>query len=237
MFYEVVKELGIKYLVHTSSPSVVFDGTDQEGLDEKAPFAKSYLSHYPSTKAMAEKLVLAANSADLSTVALRPHLIWGPGDNHIAPRLLKMGRNGRLRLIGKVDKLVDTIYIDNAVDAHILAMEGLMKEEPISGKAYFITNQEPILASKFVNGILKAGKVPEITKRIPANIAYGVGAVCEMIYKVMGIKSDPPMTRFVARQLSTAHWYDTKAAKQELGYIAKVSIDEGFKRLGKSLGP
>ena len=137
---------GVRRLVYTSSPSVVFDGRDMEGVDESVPYPAHYEAHYPQTKAEAERLVLAANGPDLATVALRPHLIWGPGDNHLVPRILARGRAGRLRRIGRANKLIDSIYIDNAADAHLLAADRLAPGSPVAGKAYFISNGEPIAA-------------------------------------------------------------------------------------------
>ncbi|MEE8169900.1 MAG: NAD-dependent epimerase/dehydratase family protein, partial [Phycisphaerae bacterium] len=135
---------GAPRLVYTSSPSVVFDGRDMEGVDERAPYPSKYHAHYPRTKAHAERTVLAANSDKLATVALRPHLIWGPRDNHLVPRIIARGRAGRLRRIGRENKLIDSVYIDNAAAAHLLAAERLSPGSPIAGGAYFITNGEPM---------------------------------------------------------------------------------------------
>jgi nucleoside-diphosphate-sugar epimerase len=229
------KALQVRKLIYTSSPSVVFNGRDQEGIDESAAIPKSFLAHYPSTKALAEKEVLSANSPELVTVSLRPHLIWGPNDNHLIPRLIRMAKQNKLRFVGLEDKLVDSVYIDNAVDAHIIALEKLSPTSVIAGRAFFITNQEPVPMSYLINGILNAAKLPAVTRRIPAPVAFGLGALLEAIYSVFSLPGEPRMTRFVARQLSTAHWYNDQAAKGCLGYTPKISLAQGLKLLGNSL--
>jgi nucleoside-diphosphate-sugar epimerase len=232
---EACIEHRVRKLVFTSSPSVTFAGEHQEGVDERAPIAGTFLSSYPETKAEAERHVLAANGPELATVALRPHLIFGPGDPHIAPRMIDRAKAGRLRIVGTGRTLVDMTYVDNAADAHILAAERLEPGSPIAGKAYFITNGEPWPIADLVNGILRAGGLPPVTKHISTGAAYNIGAVLEPIWRLFGLAGEPPMTRFVARQLGTAHWFDIAAARRDLGYDPKVSIDEGMERLRQSL--
>ncbi|MCB9638556.1 MAG: NAD-dependent epimerase/dehydratase family protein [Myxococcales bacterium] len=226
---------GIRHLIYTSSPSVIFDGKDMEGVDESVPYPQHADAFYPSTKALAEQEVLKANSDTLRTVALRPHLIWGPGDPHLAPRLLKRAKQGRLRRIGDRDPLVDTVYVENAADAHILAAKSLLGDGAAAGKAYFITNDEPIGAWTMIDKILAAGGLPPLKKKISAKAAYRLGAILEGVYRFLRIKSEPPMTRFVAKELSTAHWFDISAAKRDLHYQPKVSIEEGLQHLAASL--
>ncbi|HEY4261518.1 MAG TPA: NAD-dependent epimerase/dehydratase family protein, partial [Schlesneria sp.] len=227
----------IPKLVYTSSPSVVFSGSDEAGINESAPYPHSYLTHYPKTKAIAERGVLAANGERLanggllSTVALRPHLIWGPGDNHLVPRLIERARTGKLRRVGSGKNLVDTVYIDNAAEAHILAAQKLEPGSPVAGKAYFITNGEPVPLWDLINRMLACANLPPVKKHISANAAYMVGAILEAVYKITGRRDEPPMTRFVARQLATAHWFDISAARNDFGYAPAVTIDEGLKRL------
>jgi 2-alkyl-3-oxoalkanoate reductase len=222
---------GISRLVYTSSPSVAFTGRDMEGVNESVPYPQHFEAHYPKTKAIAERAVLEANGPKLATVALRPHLIWGPGDNHLVPRILKRGRAGKLRRIGTVPKLIDTIYIDNAADAHLLAADRLAPGSAIAGKAYFLSQGEPIPLWDMVNRILAAGGVAPVTRSVPVSLAYLAGWFYEVLYGVLRWADEPPMTRFVARELSTAHWFDITAAKRDLGYEAKVSLDEGLRRL------
>lgn len=228
--------LGIPKLVYTSSPSVVHPGHGGlEGADESIPYPEHFLAEYPRTKAIAEKMALAANSPTLSTVSLRPHLIWGPGDPHFVPRLVSRARSGRLRLIGSADPMVDTVYVDNAAHAHLLALDKLTPDSPIAGKAYFITQDEPVTVSRFLNGIIQAAGLPPVTRRIPAGLAMLIGGALESIYRGLNLPGEPQMTRFLAHQLSTPHWFDISAAKRDLGYVPEVSFDQGLERLAESL--
>ena len=222
-------------LVYTSSPSVVFDGSDMEGVDESVPYPARYHSFYPQTKAQAEQLVLAANDAGLATVALRPHLIWGPEDNHLVPRILERGKKGALRKLGRRPCLVDTIYIDNAAEAHLQAAEHLAAGSAVAGKAYFLSNGEPLPLWEMINRILAAGDLPPVTASMPPALAYAIGAVLEKVYALCKIEGEPRMTRFVARELSTAHWFDLSAAKRDFGYRPQVTVAEGLRRLQRWL--
>ena len=226
---------GVSRLVFTSSPSVVFDGTDEQNVDESEPYPSKYLAHYPHTKALAEQLVLSANGPELATVSLRPHLIWGPGDNHLVPRIVSRARAGRLRLVGPGTNLVDSVYIDNAADAHLLAADRLQPQSPLAGKAYFISNDEPMAIEKLINGIVTAAGLAPVTRTISPGAAYAIGAVLEAVYGILRLSAEPPMTRFVARQLATSHWFDITAARRDLGYDPAVSIDQGMLRLKESL--
>ncbi len=222
-------------LVYTSTPSVTFDGGDENGVDESRPYARKPLCPYARTKAEAEQHVLSANCEALATVALRPHLIWGPGDNHLVPRIIARGKAGRLRLVGAPGKKVDSTYIDNAADAHLLAADRLAPDAACAGRAYYISNGAPAAMDDLLNRILEAGGLPPVTKRISAGLAYTAGAVLEALYFLAGKQDEPPMTRFVARQLSTAHWYDLSAAKRDLGYSPSISLDEGMRLLKEHL--
>ena len=225
----------IQKLIYTSSPSIVFAGEDEENINELTPYPEHYLTAYQKTKALAEQMVLDANNETLATVALRPHLIWGPGDPHLVPRIIERAKAGRLRLVGKQNNLVDSTYIDNAAMAHILAAEALETNSNCAGKAFFISNDEPLPMKELINKILAAADLPAVTKTIPAQLAYALGMIMESVYKIFKLKDEPIMTRFVAKQLSCAHWYDLTAAKNDLGYHAKVSIDQGMERLKTSL--
>lgn len=230
----VCRSLGIRRLVYTSSPSVVFTGHDHEGIDESTPYATRFLAHYPHTKMLAERQVLAANGPDLATVALRPHLIWGPGDHHLIPRLVDRARQGKLRIIGSGTNRVDTIYVDNAADAHLLAADRLHPGSPVAGQAYFLSNGEPVVIWNFINQILEKAGVPIVTHRVPARVAYLMGAVLETVHRLFNRAGEPRMTRFVARQLSISHWFDIGAARRDLAYEPGVSIAEGLTRLALS---
>jgi nucleoside-diphosphate-sugar epimerase len=221
-------------LVHTSSPSVVFNGRDMEGVDESVPYPSHFLSPYPATKAEAERFVLSTNGAALSTVALRPHLIWGPGDNHLIPRIIARAKAGRLRRIGRGPNLVDTTYIDDAAEAHLQAADHLGPGTAVAGKAYFLSQGEPVPLWDLVNGILRAAGVAPVTRTVSPQVALLAGALLEGVYRIFGRSSEPPMTRFLAHQLSTAHWFNIDAARRDFGYTPRVSIAEGLRRLADS---
>jgi nucleoside-diphosphate-sugar epimerase len=251
------QELMIKRLVYTSTPSVTFAGVDEAGIDESQPYADNFLNYYGESKALAEQYILAASydnqqssnqsisqntqlsnshMTHLKSVALRPHLIWGPNDPHLVPRVLERARAGKLKLVGKGDKLVDTIFVDNAAYAHILAAIALSKPNSnCSGKAYFISNDQPITMAAMLNNILHCVDLPPVTKRVPSVVAYAAGATLEWFYKILNKKQEPIMTRFVARQLSTSHYFDISAAKNDFGYRPLISIKEGMKQLKTSL--
>jgi nucleoside-diphosphate-sugar epimerase len=230
------QRLNIQRLVYTSTPSVTFAGKDENGIDESHPYADKFLNFYGLSKAIAEQKILQANSPRLKTVALRPHLIWGPGDPHLVPRVLERAQAGKLKLVGKEDKLVDTIYIDNAVYSHLLAALRLFETTPAcAGKAYFLSNDQPILMAEMLNKILGCKGIAPVTQRIPASLAYAVGTLLEWIYIGLRKQNEPIMTRFVARQLSTSHYFNISAAKKDLGYRPLVSIEQGMKKLSESL--
>ncbi len=222
------RHLGIGRLVYTSSPSVVFDGHDLEGANESVPYARHFEAHYPRTKALAEQLVRKANGAGLATVALRPHLIWGPGDNYLVPRILARARAGKLRRIGNRPNRIDATYIDNAAAAHVLAGDRLASSPPIGGNVYFIAQGEPLPLWDLVNRILGAGGLPPVTRSVPAPVAYAAGWFGELVHRILGLDGEPPMTRFVARELATAHWFDLSAARRDLGYQPAVSTEKGL---------
>jgi nucleoside-diphosphate-sugar epimerase len=226
---------GIGRLIYTSSPSVVFDGRDMAGVDESVPYPAHYEAHYPRTKAQAEQLVLQANGPELATVALRPHLIWGPGDNHLVPRILARARAGRLRRIGWKTHLIDSIYIDNAADAHLCAAERLRPGAPPAGRAYFLSQGEPMPIWELINRILAAAGLRPVTRTVPVWAARSAGWLLEGLYRLMGWQGEPPMTRFLARELSTDHWFDISAARRDLGYEPTVSLAEGLRRLQAAL--
>ncbi len=229
------REHGVDRLVYTSTPSVVHGGGSVEGVDESAPYPDHFDAAYPETKAIAEKMVLEANGPDLATVSLRPHLIWGPGDHHLTPMIISRARAGRLRRIGSEPQLVDVIYIDNAADAHLLALDRLAPGSACAGKAYFISQGEPVPNWEMIDRILAAAGEPPCTKSISAGLAAFAGSVLEVVYTVLPLGDEPPMTRFAAHQLSTAHWYDVSAARRDLGFEPRVSIDEGLERLAAHL--
>ncbi len=224
---------GVHRLVHTSTPSVVYNGRDLRGADETLPLTTRCPSAYPLTKAQAEREVLAANGENLRTVALRPHLIWGEGDPHLVPRVLARARAGRLRVVGRGDNRVDMVHVDNAVDAQLLAERAV--EGVAGGRAYFITNGEPVVLWDWINALLRALGEPEVKRRLPLGVAWTIGALCEAVWRGAGLATEPPMTRFVAAELAKDHWFDLAAARRDLGYEPRVTMDEGTARLVASL--
>jgi nucleoside-diphosphate-sugar epimerase len=226
---------GIGRLVYTSTPSVTHRATHpvEGGTAETVPYGEHFKAPYATTKTIAEKAVLAANGADLATVALRPRLIWGVGDNQLLPRLVERAKSGRLRFVGGGHNRIDTTYIDNAAQAHFDAFAVLAPGAACAGKAYFISNGEPMPAREIVNALLKAAGVPSVDKSLPFPTAYAIGAVCEAAWHVLPLKGEPPLTRFLAEQLSTTHWYDMAPATRDFGYLPKVSIAEGLRRLSE----
>ena len=245
---------GVRHFIHTSTPSVVYNGRDLAGADESLPLTTSCPSPYPLTKAIAEREVLAANSPLLRTIALRPHLIWGVGDPHLVPRILERARAGRLRIVGSGKNRVDMVHVENAVDAHLLAEAALVRStaagpvqavcnvirykpsapakfetapESVAGKAYFITNGEPVVLWDWINQLLVALGERPIRKRVSLGAASTFGALGETTWRLLSLKGEPPMTRFVAAELAKEHWFDIKAAERDLGYHPRISMAEG----------
>jgi 2-alkyl-3-oxoalkanoate reductase len=223
------RQNSVARLVHTSTPSVIFNGCDLEGVDESVPYPKRYACAYAATKALAEQDVIRAADADLRTIVLRPHEIWGPGDPHFVPRIL--ARAHRLRRIGDGRNRVDTTYIDNAADAHLLAADALKANSALSGRVYFISQGEPVPAWDMIDAILQAAGRGPVRGRIPHRLAWTMGLLFEKLYGWLGLADEPPMTRFVADALAKAHWFDIGAARRDLGYAPAVSTAEGLRRL------
>jgi nucleoside-diphosphate-sugar epimerase len=229
------RRYGVRRLIYTGSPSVVFTGHDLEGVDESIPYADHYDAAYPATKAIAEKLVRACNDGALATLALRPHLIWGPGDNNILPRVYSRARAGRLYRIGNRNPLIDLTYIDNAALAHVQAAERLEPGSVIAGRAYFVAQGQPVPLWDMVNRFLALADLPPVSRSVPRTLAIAAGGILEAAYTLFRLPGEPRMTRFLARELSTAHWYNLDAARRDLGYSPAIGIEEGLERLGKSL--
>ncbi len=221
---------GIADLVYTSSPSVVHAGGDIEGGDETLPYPDHYEAPYPRSKAAGEQAVMAASDASLRTVSLRPHLIWGPGDNQLLPRLQERARKGVIKLPG-FNKLIDTVYIDNAAQAHLNALDALTRNPACHGKTYFISNGEPWTQGRLIAALLEASGVTAELKPVSPRLAQVAGALAEWWWQRMDRKDEPPLTRWSAEQLSTAHWYDISAARRDLAYTPTLSIAQGLERL------
>lgn len=216
---------GVKYLIYTGSPSVTFDGHAQEGVAEDVPYTQKFFCAYQETKTLAEQYVLQDRTPDLQVIALRPHLIWGVGDPHFLPRLL--ARASRLRFIGDGENLIDTTYLSDAAAAHLCAAQALCRAATLSGRCYFISSGEPQRVRFFLNALLQACQRQPITKKIPRRAGLWLGATCEALFHLAGSSREPPLTRFVAAQLATSHWYDISRARQELGYHPRISLAQG----------
>ncbi len=226
---------GVGKLVFTSSPSVTFDGRDQCGVDESTPYARRWLCHYPHTKALAEQRVLSANNDDLLTCALRPHLIWGPRDAQLVPRLLERARADKLRRIGDGRNLIDMVYVENAAAAHLLAADALTPGSPVCGRAYFISQGEPVNCWQWIDQLLALAGLPPVQKSVPLPIARMAGQGLEILYHLLGKQDEPPMTRFLAAQLGRSHYFDIRRATADLGYRPTVSTADGMARLARAL--
>jgi len=233
---EACRANGVPRLVFTSTPCVVFGKDDLCGVDESTPYPPGYLAAYPETKAVAERMVLAANCPTLATVALRPHLIFGPADPHLIPRVIARARLGRLVQVGEGKNLVDITYIDNAADAHVQAADALTPGGRCAGHAYFISQGDPVSLWPWLNELLAAVRAPTVTRSMTYRRAYRAGRVLETVYRATGITREPPMTRFLATQLAKSHYFDISSAKGDFGYNPTIATEEGVRRLVATLG-
>jgi nucleoside-diphosphate-sugar epimerase len=222
---------GVSRFVFTSTPSVVFDGRDHDPGDESLPYARRYLCHYPATKAAAEKAVIAANTpGGLLTVSLRPHLIWGPRDPHLLPRLIDRSRRGQLRIVGNGTNRVSVSYVENVAAAHLRAADRLEPGAAHAGRSYFINEPEPVVLWPWINDLLSRVGLPPVTRRVSPSLAYAAGAMLEAAYTAFGKRSEPRMTRFLALQLSRSHVYSIAAAERDFGYNPPTTMDEAMRR-------
>ena len=226
----LAQEAGVRDFVYTSTPSVVFTGEPFTGEDESLPYGKNWLCAYAQTKAMAEEKVLLANSDCLRTVALRPHLIWGVGDNHLIPRVLAKAQAGKLRQVGDGQNLVDITHVESAAHAHLLAWKAL-EEKRCDGRAYFISQGEPVNLWSWINDLLARMDIPRVEKKISLAAAYRIGVLAEAVYKILSLSGEPPMTRFVATELGKSHYYSIGNAQRDFGYQPNVSTEEGLTEL------
>ena len=231
-----MKKAGIDVLVYTSSPSVVFGKESLSGVDESTPIPDKHYCTYAETKALAEKLVIkACEQNEVRGCCLRPHLIWGPGDPHIYPRLVRMARLGKLKRIGDGENQVDVIYVENAAKAHVDALEKLISNQMPSGQCYFLGQDSPVKLWEFINQMISIEGLGPVKKSVPLGVAYTLGAVSEKVYQWLGIyDKDPIMTRFVALQMGTDHYYDHSKAKKDFGYRPEVSVSQGLERLSQA---
>jgi len=223
---------GVRHLVYTSTPSVVGGAEDIEGGDERLPYRRDWAgAEYPRSKAIGEQSVISADCAELHTVALRPHLIWGPGDPHFLPRFVEKARRGELRRIGSGDPLIDPTFVTDAAAAHLCAADRLQQGADVGGRAYFISGGETIGLWTLVDSLLATAGEGPLTKRVPAGVAEVLGALFEGTHRLFRLAGEPRLTRFVVQQVTHARWFDISAARTDLGYEPKVSITEGLTTL------
>ena len=213
-------------LIYTSSPSVIFDGKDQCGVDEHYPYPTRYENHYPHTKALGEQRVLEGNSIHLLTTSLRPHLIFGPRDNHLLPGLISRAKEGKVPQVGDGTNKVDLTYVDDAASAHILAADALKLDSPVAGSAYFITQDEPVVLWSWINSLLEALEINPIRMRLPLWLARTAGAVLETIHQGLKLEGEPRITPFLASELAQNHYYDISKAKVDFGYQPVYTMSE-----------
>ena len=229
------RQNGVQRLIYTSSPSVVFDGNDHIDADESLKYPTKWLCHYPHSKALAEQAVLAADSPDLRTIALRPHLIWGPRDNHLIPRLIQRAKSGKLRRVGNGTNVVSVAYVENVAAAHLQAEQHLRDCDNAAGKAYFINEPQSVNLWNWIDLLLQHANLPAVARSISAGNAYKAGAAMELMWRILRLKGEPPMTRFVAAQLAGSHSYQINAARQDFGYQPLFTMEEGLARMQPDL--
>jgi 2-alkyl-3-oxoalkanoate reductase len=221
---------GVARLIYTSSPSVTFAAAPQSGVDESAPYPQKWLCHYPRSKALAEQQVLEANGRDgLATCALRPHLIFGPRDPHLIPRLLERARRGQLVQVGDGTNQIDVTYVENAAQAHVQAARQLTPHSPVAGHAYFISQGEPVNCWQWINQVLELAGLPPVRRRISFRTAWLAGSMLEHAYRLLRIQREPRMTRFLAGQLALDHYFDISAARRDFAYSPRVPTKEGLR--------
>lgn len=224
------RSAGVDKLVFTSSPSVVAADHDLRGIDESQPYPRRYRALYPETKAAAERAVLAAHGPHLRTIALRPHLIFGPGDTNLVPTILKRARAGRLVQVGDGTNLVDLTFIDDCVSAHLLAADALDRRPEAGGRAYFISQGTPVPLWEWIAKVLALHDVPPVRKRISATTARLLATAAETAWRMFRLASDPPLTRFLAEEMSTDHYFDIGAARRDLGFAPGCTVWEATAR-------
>jgi len=226
------RQANVRHFIFTSSPSVVYNGGHLREVDESVPLCTRAPCAYPTSKAAAELEVRHANSATLRTVALRPHLVWGPGDRNLVPRILALAREGKLKIVGDGLNQVDLTYITNVVEAHLLAENALRNPQaPAAGNAYFITNAEPLRLWEWINYLLHRMGIPEVKQHVSLTVAYWAGAALELKWRLKKLSGDPPMTRFVAKELAKEHYFNINAARRDLGYHPIINLENATNEL------
>ncbi len=223
---------GVSRFVHVSTPSVAHAGRSLIGEPAGPADPEHVRGHYARSKAFGEKIALAANGPGMRVVALRPHLVWGPGDMQLTQRIIDRARAGRLVLVGSGLALIDTTYIDNAATAIVA---GIDNAERAAGHALVISNGQPRTVSEIIKRMLHAGGLPTRLRHVPSPVAIAAGAAIETVWDLLDKSDEPPMTRFLAEQLATAHWFDQRQTRELLNWKPEVGLDEGFRQLADSL--
>ena len=227
------RESGVARMVYVSTPSVSHAGHSLVGAAADPAVTGRRGAHYAESKAVAERLALGAASDAFPLVAIRPHLVWGPGDTQLVGRIVERARAGRLALVGGGAALIDTTYLDNAASALVSALDAAEPGAACVGRAYVIANGEPRPIRELIEGILRAAGVEVTPREVPLRLAVGVGGIVERVWARLRPDEEPPLTRFLAEQLGTAHWFDPRPARADLNWRPTVSIDEGLRRLGE----
>ena len=224
------RRAGAARVVHVSSPSVAHGGRALVGAPGSAAVTGRRRAHYAESKALAERLALSAGSAELAVMAVRPHLVWGPGDTQLVGRIVERARQDRLAVVGGGRALVDATYLDDAVAAHVAALDALGAGRPVAGRAYVVASGDPRPIRDLAVGICQAAGVTCHLRDVPGPVARAAGTLVERIWPIVR-DGEPPLTRFLAEQLGTAHWFDLRATERDLGWRAAVDVDEGLARL------
>ncbi len=227
---QIARSAGVRRFVHVSSPSVAHAGDPLVGADAAPADPAATRGHYATSKALAEIVALEASSPAMPVVAIRPHLVWGPGDTQLVGRVVERARLGRLALVGSGAALIDTTYVTNAADALVAALD---RAPELGGRAFVVSNGEPRTVQELFGRITAAAGVDWTARRVPVAVAVAGGSVAERLWERRGRTDDPPMTSFLAEQLSTAHWFDQRATRAAIGWTPTVSLDDGFRALAE----
>ncbi|MFF1785080.1 NAD-dependent epimerase/dehydratase family protein [Kitasatospora sp. NPDC058243] len=225
------RALGIRQLVYTSTASVAFTPEGVTGADESLLGPRRHSAAYPRTKAEAEAAVLAANGPDLATTVLRPHLIWGPGDPHFLPALLRATKGGRLLMPGRGTNLVDTCHLATAAHAHLLALDRLRPGHPAAGQAYFIAQGEPRPLREVVTRLLAAAGRHASWRPVPYPVALAAAVLADATTTVLRRHTDHGLSRFLLHQLTRPHWFDLTSARRDLGFEPPTTFDQAMAEL------
>ena len=229
------EQQSISRLVFVSTPSVAHTGDSLVGAPAGQAEIGRSRSYYAESKAIAERTVLNARNSQLAVVAIRPHLVWGPGDTQLVGRIVERAKSGRLAVVGTGNALVDSTYIDNAISAHIAALDALHIGSACDGKAYVVSNGEPRTVNELMRSMCESAGVPFEPRHLSLTLGIRLGSLVERLWPLMQ-SSEPPITRFIAEQLGTAHWFDQRVVHNDLKWAPSVTLDEGFKQLTQWFG-